>query len=236
MKPQGKEKFPLNLDFFSLFVHELKSPLISLKFQLDQLKSESMEVRKQVKDIQLDIHRLFQFIEDGMNTKKLEDPFELKKEWVSWAELVQSSIQHLKDWVKHKELNIHYKEDVSLEAYVDCRWMTVVINNLLLNAIQHSPRQSSLWIQTSLKEDNSLCFTVKDEGLGVREEMKDKLFHRFQTGRPVTASYIKGTGLGLYIVKSLVEKHDGKVGVESSGCTFYLHLPESKKSSIQQVS
>ncbi len=241
MASQNKEKFPLGLDFFSLFIHELKSPLISFKFQLDELKSElqSSQNQKKIDNLQIDIHRLFQFIEDGIHMKKLEDPLELQKDWALWSDTVNESLCSLKEWISHKEIIVHCEEKTPLKVHADSRWIQVVISNLLLNAIQHSPQKSSLWLKTELDENHNLLFSIKDEGLGVDEKLKDKLFHRFHTARPATASYMKGTGLGLYIVRSLVEKHGGQVGVDSSqqsGCTFYILLPQAQKTVSQQAS
>ena len=242
MAPKNKEQFPLGLDFFSLFVHELKSPLMSLKFKLDRLKSENSS-EKSIDSLQLDIQRLFQFIEDGVHTKKLENPLELNQDWALWSDVVKQSLYSLQEWINHKEILVHYEESAPVQSYVDKRWMQVVISNLLINAIQHAPEKSSLWLKTQVNENQELLFYIKDEGPGVSEEMKDKLFHRFQTARPVTSNYVKGTGLGLYIVRSLVEKHKGEVGVQSSsiqsssrGCTFYIRLPKARPETSQVAS
>ena len=238
MEPKNKEQFPLGLDFFSLFIHELKSPLMSLKFKLDRLKPKSSSDQEIMDSLQLDIQRLFQFVEDGVHTKKLDNPLELNQSWVLWSDVVNHSLCSLEEWMSHKEIIVHYEESTPIKAYVDERWIKIAVSNLLINAIQHSPKKSSIWLKAQVDEKQQLSFYIKDEGPGVSEEMKNKLFHRFQTARTVNSHYVKGTGLGLYIVRSLVEKHKGEVGVQSSssGCSFYIHLPKAQSVASQEAS
>lgn len=241
MKKNSKEEFPLGLDFFSLFVHELKSPLMSLNFQLESLDSRLKEKESKaiVQKMNNDIVRLFQFVEDGLNMKELEQDFPLNLKWHTWSDFLKSIQEEMSEWIFRKKIKVVNIESFPLKGYMDPKWMRIVLKNLLLNAIQHSPENSTIQLQTKMKNNQDLFFSIKDEGAGIPENLKDKIFHRFQSTRSSSNSELKGTGLGLYLSKWIVEKHGGKVELLSSnntGSVFGIILPKACKELLEKAS
>ena len=241
MKQDKKEEFPLGLDFFSLFVHELKSPLMSLKFQLENLDSELKEEKYKnlVQKMNSNLTRLFQFVEDGLNMKELEQDFSLNLKWYLWSNILEDIQEQMSSWISYKKIKIVNIDSVPLKVHVDLQWMNIVLKNLLLNAIQHSPESSTIKLQTKIQKDQDLFLSIKDEGKGIPDHLKGKLFHRFQSLRSSSASELKGTGLGLYLSKWIVEKHGGKIELLSSqetGTTFAITLPKACKELLEKAS
>ena len=241
MKQDSKEEFPLGLDFFSLFVHELKSPLMSLNFQLENLNSRltTKESKDIVQKMDKDLIRLFQFVEDGLNMKELEQDFPLNLKWHIWSDLLEGIQEEMSAWISHKKVKIVNIESFPLKVYMDIKWMRIVLKNLLSNAIQHSPEKASIQIQTKMQKNQDLFFSIKDKGAGVPDRLKDKIFHRFQSSRSSSKSELKGTGLGLYLSKWIVEKHGGKIQLLSSdktGSVFAITLPKACKEILEKAS
>ena len=238
MKQNSKEEFPLGLDFFSLFVHELKSPLMSLNFQLENLdpQLQTKESKNILRNINKDIIRLFQFVEDGLNMKELEQDFPLNLKWHIWSDVLKGIQEEMSAWIAHKKIQIAITESFPLQVYMDSKWMRIVLKNLLLNAIQHSPENSNIQIEVQMQKNQDLFFSIKDKGTGVPDHLKDKVFHRFQSLNPSTKSELKGTGLGLYLSKWIVEKHGGKIQLLSSngtGSVFAFTLPKACKQFLE---
>ena len=245
MKQDEKEKFPLGLDFFSLFVHELKSPLISLKFQLEDLDSllesekSSETIKNVINKMNNDLVRLFQFIEDGLNMKELEQNFPLNLEWHTWSDVLKNIQEEMSEWISRKKIHLDIIEASPLKVCMDSKWMPFVLKNLLLNAIQHSPENSTIRIKSEIQDNQNLFFSIKDQGGGIPDHLRGKVFHRFQSLRASGSSKVKGTGLGLYLSKRIVEKHGGNIQLlssDSTGAVFSFVLPKACKEILAQAS
>ena len=105
--------------------------------------------------------------------------------------------------------------------------MEEVLSNLIANAINYTPGKGKITVAAH-PEKHHLCISVSDTGLGIAEEDLDRIFDRFYRVKNDKTRYIIGTGLGLPIVKSIVEAHDGIIWVESKldlGSTFYVSIP-----------
>jgi signal transduction histidine kinase len=124
-------------------------------------------------------------------------------------------------------------KDLEADVSVRCDWdnLTIAMDNLIENAVRYSP--SGFWLKVSLKQSGERSrLTFEDRGVGIPKRAQKRVFKMFQrVGREMT-SPVKGTGLGLYIVKNVVAAHGGKVSVRSEGkggqgTTFILDLPQS---------
>jgi two-component system phosphate regulon sensor histidine kinase PhoR len=105
--------------------------------------------------------------------------------------------------------------------------MEEVVSNLITNAINYTPKGGEIHLALSL-ENGYLCIVVADTGWGIPPEDLDRVFTRFYRVKNEKTRYITGTGLGLPIVKSIVEAHQGTIDVESTlgkGSTFRVYLP-----------
>ncbi len=105
--------------------------------------------------------------------------------------------------------------------------MEEVLSNLITNAINYTPGEGTITLSARL-EKHHLCIGVSDTGLGIAKEELGRIFDRFYRVKNEKTRYIIGTGLGLPIVKSIVEAHDGMIQVESKpdhGSTFYVYIP-----------
>ena len=134
------------------------------------------------------------------------------------VDLITSTLSSMK--VPRK---VHVKTDIpdGLSLYLDRRLMQRVLTNLILNAIQAMPEGGQLTISAAAS-DGTVLMTVEDTGVGIREDIKDKLFS------PLFTNKAKGTGLGLAVCKRIVELHDGTITVESEegrGARFVVNLP-----------
>jgi signal transduction histidine kinase len=101
-----------------------------------------------------------------------------------------------------------------------------VLTNLISNAIKYSPKGGKIWISTKTKKD-LLTVAVKDEGIGINDKQKEKVFDRFSRVGAETNHTFPGLGLGLYIAKEIIKRHNGTIDVESkegAGTTFHFTL------------
>ena len=123
-----------------------------------------------------------------------------------------------------QEVQIDYQLDDSIKEVVFDKGMcTIVVTNLLTNALKHSPKNTTVTIRTS-KNDSYVRVSVLDQGEGMQEEDMEKVFIRFYQGK----QEIGGSGVGLSYAKMLVELHKGKIGAmnnEAGGATFFFDLP-----------
>lgn len=119
-----------------------------------------------------------------------------------------------------------YSQD-SIPAFLDPRLTTIVFQNIIGNAIKYTPENGSVSVNVN-KLENTVKIEVKDSGFGIPESAKDKIFQKLYRAENVQTKSIEGTGLGLYIVKSIVDKSKGTIGFESKeneGTTFMIELP-----------
>jgi signal transduction histidine kinase len=172
--------------------------------------------------------RLDRLASDILDVAKIESQsLKLNKERFNLKEVLESAVQDLVDYIannneNNSSLRVLYKvSDVIVEA--DRQRITQVISNLLSNAIKFT-EEGRILISTE-KKGKDILVTIKDTGVGIDQEVLPRLFSKF-----ITKSE-KGTGLGLYISKNIVESHGGKIWAENNadgkGATFTFSIPIS---------
>ena len=144
--------------------------------------------------------------------------------------LFDESITLLRESAKTKEIEIVLNIAEGLEIIADMNMLQIIIRNLVSNAIKFTPKGGKVNISAKLNKDNSVEISVKDNGIGMSQQLINDLFRiDIQTVRKGTEGELS-TGLGLLLCKEFVEKHDGKIWIESivgSGTTFNFSLPMS---------
>jgi signal transduction histidine kinase len=223
-------------EFLSTVSHELKTPLTTIKGfvsvilsgevgPLNEQQSNFLNVADQ------SINRLTHLISDLLDLSRLNGKVEREFSAVSLNELVRNSVSGL--LIKAREKNIALSssvESVLPPVFADSRWIGQVMDNLLINAIKYSSPGTKVCISGYDKGDVAVI-CVDDTGPGIPAEEQKLVFDKFYRGK-TSVNQVPGTGLGLAISKSVIEKHGGKIWLESkqgAGSRFMFALPVAKR-------
>jgi len=223
-------------DFVSTVSHEFKSPLTSIRQLAEMLKAgrvPSDERRQRYYDVLVEqSERLSLLIDNILDFTKIEgDRKKFDFEMADIGILLQEIVSTIQDRVRHKGFVIQVEIVKPLPSIkVDRAAITQAINNLIDNAIKYSGEAKNVFVR-AFTENQYLIIAVKDFGVGIKKEEIDKVFERFYRGGDELTRTVKGSGLGLTLVKQIVESHHGNVHVESEpgrGSTFSIRLPLQK--------
>lgn len=217
-------------NFLLSITHELKSPLASLKLAMQTLQKRQLQYEhvKNMADMSMDdIERLEALVENILLASKIESAnFKLDKELLDLSATTKNIFDRIK--LKYQTHRI-FEEDIDKNIYVhaDRLSFSSVIYNLIENAIKYS--DEGALIKVILKGDEHQAFLcVADNGIGIPEPEKTRIFERFyRIGREETRT-TKGTGLGLFIVKQIVSLHQGNIAVKDNqpkGSIFEVTVP-----------
>ncbi|HDQ44517.1 MAG TPA: response regulator [bacterium] len=228
-------------EFLSMVSHELRTPLAvmseGVSLLLDGVAGEIGETQRDViTDIRKNIDRLIRLISDLLDLSKIESgKITLRRGTVDLVHVVQQIRTGIGQQAAQKgiELQISLPDRVS-KLFADEDKIIQIFNNLIGNAIRYTETGGTIAIQIREEADNMVC-TVSDTGAGIAPEHLSKLFTRFGRFGDVKGGGYKGTGLGLVIVKVLVEKHGGHIGVSSEpgkGAAFNFTLKKEPFPSI----
>ena len=220
-------------DFVSTVSHEFKSPLTSIRQLAEMLQTgrvTSEERRKRYYDVLLgQSERLSLLIDNILDFSKIEEgrkEFEFKL--VDIGMLLQEIVSTIQHQVRHEGFDIQVKIEKSPPSImVDRSAIRQAITNLIDNAIKYSGESKKVIVQ-AYTENQYLIISIKDFGIGIKKEEIDKVFERFYRGGDELTRTVKGSGLGLTLVKQIVDVHHGSVHVESEpgrGSTFSVRLP-----------
>lgn len=208
----------LRNDFMAMMIHELRSPLSIIKGSANMLANEGdkleatqkIGILKQVEDSAGD---LLNIVNDLLDVSKIEaGKIELFKHPVNLVPLLKVEVEKYRQLSSKKNLllNIQVPSDV-IEVSCDPDKVKHVMANLLSNAIKFTQEGE---IRVELRDFHEYVeVTVSDTGIGVPNDLKEKIFDKFVQARSMPVSREKGTGLGLVITKGIVEAHGGKVWV-----------------------
>jgi PAS domain S-box-containing protein len=220
--------------FFSIIAHDLKSPFNSFlgytELMVDELDNMSL---KQIQAIAVDMKRsanyLYGLLENLLQWSRIQrgisgfDPSKLKLKTK-----VEDSINAVTELASKKGIAITISIPDELEVFADSNMLESIIRNLTTNAVKFSPRGGKVIINAKSGENNFIEISIVDTGIGMNNEMLVKLFQLDeQTSRKGTDGE-PSTGLGLIICKDFIEKHGGKIWVESKedeGSAFYFTIP-----------
>jgi signal transduction histidine kinase len=220
-------------DFVSTISHEFKSPLTSIRQLAEMLHSgrvPSEERRRQYYDVLLEqSERLSLLTENILNLARIEEG---RKEFVfektDVGTLLRQIVTSTQDRVRHEGFSIELEMPKDLPMIMlDRVAMAQALTNLIDNAVKYSG-ESKRVIVSAFEAGPFLTVAVRDFGIGIRKEDLDKVFERFFRGGDALTRTVKGSGLGLTLVREIVEAHHGTVYAESEpgeGSTFFIRLP-----------
>ena len=221
-------------DFIAMVSHEVRSPMNSLLMQLKNISDglagpvtdKQQEILHRASDKILNLNNL---VTELLDLSRIESGLIAhEKEPVDLAKLLTEQKVFHSPYAHEKDIVIELLCPANLPSILANRQnMEEVFSNLITNAIKYSPSGGHISI-TATKENEYLKVEVTDTGFGIASEDLDKIFSRFYRVKDANTRQIQGTGLGLALVKSIVESHHGKISVVSAvggGSTFRVLLP-----------
>lgn len=240
-----KEISQMKNDFVSHVSHELKTPLASINAYAEMLVDGEAEDTETIQQfcgvIQGQAQRLSRLIEDILNISRIESGLvKVSKESHSLALIVRDAVEMIASYAQEKNIAVHSPVSILYDQVnIDKDMISQVIINLLSNAVKYTPANGQINVDIQLNEvDGQVTVNVTDTGVGIPPEDIDHVFDKFYRVKS-NNKYAKGTGLGLNLVKQIVETvHGGSVHVSSTqgkGSTFGFMLPLSRETAEQTV-
>jgi len=235
-----KELNNLQRQFLSMASHEFRTPLAIIDSTAQRLKKSagrisSDESMKRVDKIRNAVQRMTQLMESTLNAARLEDgKYAINLEPCSIKKAMCDACTNLQDLSKNHNITCEFK-DLPETIKADTSALDQVLTNLLSNAIKYSPDAPDILIK-GFSQDDDVIIQVCDNGIGIDEDDLPKMFGKFF--RAKTSASIAGTGIGLNLTKTLVERHGGSISIESKlgkGSTITVRLPIAGPSQVGQA-
>ena len=219
--------------FFKIIAHDMKNPFISI-LGASELLSENVNNYDSTK-----IAEFARIMNDSAKggydmlinllswAKSQAGSMIFQPEKMNLSDLISKNLYNLHEFAVNKKINLIYDIDRDFEIFADKNMLITILRNLITNALKYTPKGGDVIVSTR-EEHGSVVILIKDSGVGIKENDFDKLFRAdIKFSLPGT-DYEGGTGLGLILCKELVEKHSGKIWVESEvgkGSVFYFTIP-----------
>lgn len=229
-------------ELLNMVAHDLKNPLqvISGYIELISRKSNPNEhIAKEIEYIQKSSHQMSDLIENILNSSIIDSgAIELKIRPIDLSKLSHFVVDAFQGSAEKKNQKIYAAIEPDIFIQGEKSRIREILENLISNAIKYSPIGKSIWYFLK-KKDQNVQMVVQDEGPGLNDRDMKKIFGKFQRLSAKPTGGEPSTGLGLSIVKSLVELHQGKIKVESkpgAGAKFLVELPLSDVKDEKHVS
>ena len=214
-------------NFMMALTHELKTPIAIAKLNLETLQKHKLSEEQQqqlISNTLQEAGRLNTLCNNLLLASKIEaGDYRLTTEKIDLTSLVTESTNDFK--MRFPKRSIYFTADHDIYLTGDRLLLQMAVNNLLDNAIKYSGKEGK--IEIHLKENEKIKLLVKDEGKGIPDDEKNKIFNKFYRVGNLHTKEAKGTGLGLYLTKKIVEQHNGNIIVtdnEPRGSIFEIKL------------
>lgn len=237
-------------EFVSLASHQLRSPLASINWFSEILLNEDFgkmaaDQKKYVGEIFKSSRRMTELVKSLLNVSRIElGTFVVEPTESNIEDLASQVVNELKVKIQKKKIKFrsHISDDVPV-MMLDQKLITMVIQNLLSNAVKYTPDKGRVDFNVLFKKkDSRIRIEVSDNGYGIPQSQHHKIFSKLFRADNVVEQAVEGTGLGLYIVKAVVDQSGGKIWFDSEegkGATFYVEFPLSgmkKKTGTKSLS
>lgn len=221
-------------EFVSIVSHQLRTPLSSLKWSLNLLMKGKLDKIDNKQEEYLEIikqsnERMIKLVNDLLDVSRIEQGrLGLRPEKISLSNLVKDLISEMTPLAQANNVLLEMEIDDNLpEVLADPGRLRLAIGNLLDNAIKYIKEKGRVKIKLN-KRNNQVKCQIEDNGVGIPENQKNQVFQKFFRSENIMKHQIKGTGLGLFIAKAIIETSGGKIGFisqEGIGSTFWFTLP-----------
>jgi len=223
-------------DFLAMLVHELRSPLAVMKGASDLMLKDAAKLSKEqietlLAQIRTSSAGMLKIVNDILDVSKMDSgKFEVSRVFGDINKILSDECSYYAALAGEKQVKIETKFDDTLPSFnFDPDRIRQVMNNLLSNAIKFAPEGSVVTVG-SQKNQNMAFISISDDGDGIPDELKHKLFHKFVQLDGRNHVKVGGTGLGLVVCKGIIETHGGKVWIEDNhpkGAKFVFSIPLS---------
>ncbi|AKQ69908.1 sensor protein [Myxococcus hansupus] len=228
---EAQEAIRVRDDFLSIAAHELKTPLTPLKLHLQRMRQEGatggVSHARHVDKSLMQVARLTGLVNDLLDTSRIQaGRLTLKHGPIQLQELAGEVASELRLSSAHHAVELDASSE-PLMVLGDGDRLAQVLVNLMENAIKYSPSGGTVRVRV-LRDDGHVRVSVQDEGIGIPQDQQAHLFERFFRASNAPISGFGGLGLGLYICRDIVERHGGRLWVESElgqGATFHFTVP-----------
>jgi signal transduction histidine kinase len=225
-----REVFDSQEALISITSHELKTPLTAIKAMAELMLGYDLgesQRKEMIGDVYRQAERLEQLIREILDASQLDSgrmPVEIQP--TRLKDVIGEVLDELETQLEGRKVTIKLPADLPMVA-ADWAKLAQILVNLLTNAVKYSPEGAPVAVRASSR-DGLVRVEVKDQGIGIKAEDQGRLFKKFQRLHDTAGRRTPGTGLGLYIVKGLVELQGGAIAVESvhgQGSTFSFTIP-----------
>ncbi|PLX28376.1 hypothetical protein C0581_02505 [Candidatus Parcubacteria bacterium] len=230
-----KEIDQMKTEFVSLASHQLRTPLSTINWYAEMLLSgDAGKITKDQKEYLQEIYtgnqRMVELVNSLLNVSRIElGTFAVDPEPTDMKEMAESVFGELKPQIAEKGIQITKKYDKKIgKISLDTKLMRIVFQNLLTNAVKYTGEKGEIGLEIK-RRAKDIMVTVSDNGFGIPKKQQAQIFTKMFRADNVKAKDTTGTGLGLYIIKSIIEQSaSGKIWFESQenkGTTFYFTIP-----------
>lgn len=215
-------------NFMMAITHELKTPIAIAKLNLETLQRHKLDEAKQQKLVQATLqeaNRLNALASNILISAQLEaGGYQLSKEDLDMSLLAETCLQDFRRRFPDRRVEAAIDADIDIKG--DALLLEILVNNLLENAVKYSPPGAAIHVSLSQKQQQ-VTLKVADEGPGIPDNEKKKIFDRFYRIGNEQVRKTKGTGLGLYLCKKIAADHNADIGVTNNtptGSIFAVHF------------
>lgn len=229
-------------EFLAVLSHELRNPLAPIRMATEVLRLPAIDTAQAAwahEVIDRQVQHLVRLVDDLLDVSRImRGKIEMRKEPSDVRAILTRAIEIAQPLIDEKQHELIVEAPpVPIMAHVDPVRMVQVIGNLLTNAAKYTPPQGRIWLKSERADDEAIL-RVRDTGMGIPAELMPRVFELFIQGAPSANGSQGGLGIGLTLVKKLVELNDGRVEVASdgpgAGTEFVIRLPVIEESAVAE--
>ena len=219
--------------FINAVTHELKTPIAAIRLYLETLQTRAVDDAKRLEFYRImvdDCERLLGTIEQVLRTGRIGlSSRRLNVTRIELGAVIERCVERVRTLHKVSAEALAYRPGPPVTIVGDADEVQAAVSNLIDNAVKYSGSDVRVTVETAKVDGKYVALRVTDHGPGIEKTELKRIFKRFYRVPGALATRVKGTGLGLYIVRSVAKRHGGRVWAESEGpgrgATFVLQLP-----------